>query len=63
MTKIYIVQGLGLGDDEDVFENMGAYSTRELAEAYIEVAKAEFLEDSDGEYEGEFNIEEMELDL
>tara|TARA_R110000823_G_scaffold93747_4_gene205148 strand:+ start:5571 stop:5762 length:192 start_codon:yes stop_codon:yes gene_type:complete len=62
MTQVYMVVGLGLGDDEEVFENMGVFSTLALAAAFVEQTKAEFLEDSDGEYEGEFNIEEYELD-
>mgnify|MGYP003335456932 CR=1 FL=1 len=31
MTKVYIVRGLGMGDDEDAFENMGAFTTKEKA--------------------------------
>jgi hypothetical protein len=35
MTKVYIVQVRGWGDDEDAMENVGAFSTRELADAHI----------------------------
>jgi hypothetical protein len=30
--QVYIVQVQGWGDDEDAMENVGAYSTRKLAE-------------------------------
>lgn len=36
MSKTYIVQIQGWGDNEDEFYNMGAYSTRTKAEAALE---------------------------
>jgi hypothetical protein len=36
MSKVYIVQIQGWGDDEDEFYNMGTYSTRAKAEAALE---------------------------
>jgi hypothetical protein len=43
MKKVYIVKVQGWGDDEDAMENMGAFSTRALADAHIVelVAQAE----------------------
>jgi hypothetical protein len=49
MTKVYILQVQGWGDDEDAFVNTGAFSTRELAEQaqtnLIAEAEADGLED------------------
>ena len=47
MTKqnIYVVQGLGLGDDEDAFENMCAFANLADAEAFVEEVKREDAEE------------------
>lgn len=36
MKKVYIVQVEGWGDREDAMYNMGAFSTRKLADAHLE---------------------------
>jgi hypothetical protein len=59
MTKVYIVRGLGLGDDEDAFENMGAFTTQEKAQALIESLQKENAED---DFEVEYEIETLELE-
>jgi hypothetical protein len=43
MSKVYIVQVQGWGDDEDAFYNTGAYSTRAKADTALAelVAQAE----------------------
>jgi len=43
MSKVYIVQVQGWGDDEDAFYNTGAYSTKEKADAALAelIAQAE----------------------
>ena len=60
MQKVYIVKVRGWGDDEDAFENVGACSTRELADAHIVelVAQAE----EDGLTDVETDIEVMTVD-
>jgi hypothetical protein len=52
------VQGLGLGDREDAFYNIAAFSTLALAEAHI----AE-LEEQDAELDNEFEYEVDTLTL
>lgn len=47
MNKIYIVRGECLVEDEEGFENIGAYTTLEKAESCI---KALVEEDGDVEY-------------
>ena len=59
MTKVYIVRGLGLGDDEDAFYNLGAFTTREKAQAQIKAFEAENAEE---DFEAEYDIETLELD-
>jgi hypothetical protein len=61
MTKaknIYVVQGLGLGDNEDAFENMCAFTN--LADAKKQV-KAFIAENKAEGWENEYNIEELIL--
>jgi len=45
MSKVYIVQVQGWGDDEDAFYITGAYSTRPKAEAAVEQLIADAAED------------------
>ena len=58
MTKVYIVRGLGMGDDEDAFENMGAFTTKEKALALIKELRQE---DKEVDVETVYNIETLEL--
>ena len=60
MQKVYIVQVLGWGDDENAFYNTGVYSSRVNAETAQRNLRAEALED--GLEDVVTNIEEMELD-
>jgi len=60
MQKVYIVQVLGWGDDENAFYNTGVYSSRVNAETAQRNLIAEALED--GLKDVVTNIEEMELD-
>ena len=56
--NIYVVQGLGLGDNEDAFENMCAFTNLAEAEAQVEAFKAENLAEG---WENEYAIEELIL--
>jgi hypothetical protein len=56
--NIYVVQGLGLGDDEDAFENMCAFT--KLFEAKKQVALFVAENKLEG-WEGTYNIEELIL--
>ena len=59
MTQnIYVVQGLGLGDDEDAFENMCAFTNLADAEKQVELFIAE--NKAEG-WENEYAIEELIL--
>ena len=59
MTKnIYVVRGLGLGDDENAFENMCAFTNLASAEAHIEELK---LVDTNEGFEIEYEVETIEL--
>jgi hypothetical protein len=58
MKTVFVVQGLGLGDREDAFYNIAAFSTLALAEAHI----AE-LEEQDAEDDNEFEYEVDTLTL
>ena len=58
--KVYIVQALGWGDDEDHWENIAAFSTKEQAEKKIDELTAEWIADY-GNTDGlELQIEELE---
>jgi hypothetical protein len=61
LQKVYIVKVQGWGDDEDAFENVGAFSTLAKAEAHVVelVAQAE----EDGLTDVETDIEVMLIDL
>jgi len=61
LQKVYIVKVQGWGDDEDAFENAGAFSTLAKAEAHVVelVAQAE----EDGLTDVETDIEVMLIDL
>jgi hypothetical protein len=58
MKTVFVVQGLGLGDREDAFYNIAAFSTLALAEAHI----AE-LQEQDAELDNEFEYEVDTLTL
>ena len=51
MSKVFIVQVKGWGDDEDAMENVSAHSTHALAEeaaiALVQQAEADGLEDTE----------------
>ena len=59
MIKVYIVRGLGMGDDENAFENMGAFTTEEKAHALIGSLREV---DQDLDIETEYEIETLELE-
>ena len=59
MSKVYIVRGLGMGDDENAFENMGAFTTQEKAQTLIESLR---INDQDLDIETEYEIETLELE-
>jgi len=60
MTQnIYIVRGLGLGDDEDAYENLAAFTTLKAAEAQIEAFIAE--NEAEGFEAFEYEVEELIL--
>jgi hypothetical protein len=46
MKKVYIVQVQGWGDSEDAFYTVGAYSTRDKADAAVAKLTADALADS-----------------
>ena len=58
MTKVYVLQVQGTGDDEDAFENIGVFTTQQ------EVLKAKFsyLEATMNE-DAVFNVDEFVLDV
>jgi hypothetical protein len=59
MTKnIYVVQGLGLGDDENAFENMCAFTNLAAAKKQVKLFIAE--NKAEG-WENTYNIEELIL--
>ena len=61
MTQnIYIVRGLGLGDDEDAYENLAAFTTLAEAEKQVEAFIAENAADG-FDIEFEYDIEELIL--
>ena len=59
MQKVYIVQVRGWGDDEDAMYNVGAFSTRALADAHVTQLTAEALAD---ELEVETDVEVITVD-
>lgn len=58
MTKVYILRGQGFGDDEDAFENLGAFTSQEKAQAQIEILR---VDDQDLDIENVYDIEVLEL--
>ena len=60
MTKVYILQAQGFGDDEDAFENIGVFSSRAKLEKALEESQAQWAED---DLEVETRVEEFELDV
>ena len=63
MATVYVVRVQGFGDDEDVFEVTGVFSTRALAEQAVSNIEADWVDDV-GEDEDMVvtDIEEYELD-
>ena len=63
MAKVYVVRVQGFGDDEDVFEVTGVFSTHALAEQAVSNIEADWVDDV-GEDEDMVvtEIEEYELD-
>ena len=59
MANIYILRGLGMGDDENAFENLGAFSSEEKALACIDVHRQE---DKELGIETVYDVEVLELD-
>ena len=59
MTKVYILRGLGLGDNEDAFENMGAFTTFEKAKSKAQDLR---VEDTKERVEIVYDIETLELE-
>ena len=62
MSKVYIVQVQGWGDDEDEMYNMGAYSTRARAEAALEDLLQGWEEDGGDRSEVVHEIEVVTVD-
>jgi hypothetical protein len=54
MQAVYVVRGLGFGDDEDSYENLRAFATQTEAEAYVAELAAQ---DADDDNELEYDIE------
>ena len=54
MQAVYVVKGLGFGDDEDAYENIRAFATQAEAEAYVAEVAAQ---DADDDNELEYDIE------
>jgi hypothetical protein len=59
MTKVYILRGLGLADDEDAFENMGAFTTLEKAQTKVQDLR---VEDTKEGFEIVYEIETLDLE-
>jgi hypothetical protein len=57
MNNVYIVQGLGFGDDEDCFYNLQAFATEAAALAHIAVLQAEDAANDSGLLE--YTVEEV----
>ena len=55
----YIVQALGWGDDEDQWENIAAYSSKEQAEKKIDELTKEWIADYGNTDALELRIEEI----
>jgi hypothetical protein len=54
MQAVYVVKGLGFGDDEDAYENIKAFATQTEAEDYVALLAAQ---DADDDNELEYDIE------
>ena len=55
----YIVQALGWGDDEDAWENIAAYNSREQAEKKVDELTKEWIADYGNTDALELRIEEL----
>ena len=60
MTKVYVLQAQGFGDDEYAFANIGVFSSKDKLEAALASMQAEWL--ADGLEDVATNVEEYELD-
>ena len=59
MSKVYILKGLGIGDDEDAFENIGVFTTFEKAKAKAQDLR---VEDTKEGFEIVYDIETLDLE-
>ena len=59
MATVYVVQGLGFGDDEDAWENLGSFKTEEKALKHIAKMRAQDLADFGEDCGLEYQIEEL----
>jgi hypothetical protein len=57
MNNVYIVQGLGFGDDENCFYNLQAFATEAAALSHIAVLQAE--DESNDSGPQEYTVEEV----
>jgi hypothetical protein len=60
MARVYVLQAQGFGDDEDAYENIGVFSSKERLETVLTSLQEEWAED---DLEVVTNVEEFELDL
>ena len=59
MLKVYILQGECLVEDEDGFENIGAFTTQEKAQALLEALCKENTQQG---FDVEYKIEVLDLE-
>jgi hypothetical protein len=59
MKKVYILRGLGIGDNEDAFENMGAFTT--MAQAQSKARDLRVVDTKEG-CEIVYDIETLDLE-
>ena len=62
MKKVFIVQGLGWGDSESEFYNVGAFSTLAKAKAHVKNLQNEWKQDNGDLVGCTLQIEDLELD-
>ena len=60
MARVYVLQAQGFGDDEDAYENIGVFTSRDKLESTLAELEEEWAED---ELEVVTNVEEFELDI
>ena len=62
MSKVYILQAQGWGDDENAMYNVGAFSTRAKAEAALEEMLQQWEADGCDRDDVVYEIEPMTVD-